>query len=166
MKRVCYNALMRWIWVDKLLECEPGKSAVGVKCFSLSDPLFMDHFPGFPIVPGVLQVEMIAQVGGKCLRAALPEILTVLGSVKSAKFYKSIEPGDRCTIHVAVDQLRQQYAIVSGYILVGEKKVATTTVMFGMLPGSRLEAGAQDPVLARWKKEQQALLASPSEGQP
>jgi 3-hydroxyacyl-[acyl-carrier-protein] dehydratase len=116
--------------------------------------MFQDHFPGFPIVPGVVQIEMIAQVGGKCLRAALPEILTVLASVKSAKFYRSIEPGDRCEIHIDVENLRSTYAVVSGTIYVDDKRVAQATVMYGMLPATHLEPGATDFVLARWKKEQ------------
>jgi 3-hydroxyacyl-[acyl-carrier-protein] dehydratase len=147
---------MRWVWVDRLLQCDPGKNAVGVKCFSLSDPMFQDHFPGFPIVPGVIQIEMIAQVGGKCLRASLPESLTVLASVKSAKFYRSIEPGDRCEIHVQVESLRNQYAVVSGTIFVEDRRVATATIMYGMLPATRLEPGTTDFVLDRWKKEQAA----------
>lgn len=147
---------MRWIWVDRLLECDPGKKAIGVKCFSLSDPLFMDHFPGLPIVPGVIQIEMIAQVGGKCLRACLTDKLPVLGTVKSAKFIRSIEPGDRCIIHANVEALRSSYALVSGEIFVEDKRVATAQIMYGMLPADRFDNKTPDYVLAKWKREQAA----------
>ena len=124
---------MRWILVDKLLELDPGKSAVGVRCFSRAEIFFMDHFPGFPIVPGVLQVEMIAQVGGKCIRAANPGILTVLSSVKSAKFRKSIEPGDQAIIKAHVVQVRAAYSVVAGHIEVNGVKVSEAEVMYGHL---------------------------------
>ena len=56
---------MRWYLVDRLVECVPGKSAIGIKSFSRSELFFMDHFPGFPIVPGVLQIEMMATTGAR-----------------------------------------------------------------------------------------------------
>ncbi len=112
---------------------EPGKSALGVKCFSRSEFFFMDHFPGYPLVPGVLQIEMIAQLGGKCIMSANPGFLPVLTSVKSAKFRKAIEPGDRALIHVDVT-LRKAYSIASGWIEVEGKSVASAQVMYGHVP--------------------------------
>ena len=125
---------MRWILVDKLIELDPGKSAVGVRSFSRAEIFFMDHFPGFPIVPGVLQVEMIAQVGGKCIRAANPGILTVLSSVKSAKFRKSIEPGDQAIIKAEVELIRKSYSVVRGHIEVNGVRVSEAEVIYGHLP--------------------------------
>ena len=124
---------MRWILVDKIVEMDPGKTAVGIRSFSRAEIFFMDHFPGFPIVPGVLQVEMIAQVGGKCIRAANPEILTVLSSVKSATFRKQIEPGDQAIIKVEVT-VRKSYSLAKGYIEVEGKKVAAAEVMYAHIP--------------------------------
>ena len=89
----------------------------------------MDHFPGFPIVPGVLQVEMIAQLGGKCIRSANPDILPILSSVKSAKFRNKIEPGDKAIIKVEVT-VRKSYSLAKGHIEVNGKKVAEAEVMY------------------------------------
>lgn len=125
---------MRWILVDKIIELDPGVRAIGVRAFSRAEIFFMDHFPGFPIVPGVLQVEMIAQVGGKCIRAAKPEILTVLSSVKSAKFRKSIEPGDQAIIKVEVVASKSSYSVVKGFIEVNGAKVSEAEVMYGHIP--------------------------------
>ena len=52
-------AIVRWLLIDKLEECDPGKHAVAVKVFPRSDLMFMDHFPGQALVPGVLEIEMI-----------------------------------------------------------------------------------------------------------
>jgi 3-hydroxyacyl-[acyl-carrier-protein] dehydratase len=124
---------MRWLLIDKILEMVPGEKATGVRCFSRSELFFMDHFPGYPIVPGVLQIEMIAQVGGKCIMAAHPEFLPVLTSVKSAQFRKALEPGDRALIHVEVT-IRKSYSLASGWIEVEGKKAATAEVMYGHVP--------------------------------
>ncbi len=124
---------MRWLLVDKVLEMDPGKKALGVKCFSRSELFFMDHFPGYPLVPGVLQIEMIAQLGGKCIMSANPGFLPVLTSVKNAKFRKAIEPGDKALIHVDVT-LRKAYSIASGWIEVEGKSVASAQVMYGHVP--------------------------------
>ena len=78
---------MRWFLIDRIVECDPGKSIIGVKVFSRSEIFFMDHFNGFPIVPGVLQIEMMATTGGKAIKLAEDSWLPVLGSVKKAKFY-------------------------------------------------------------------------------
>lgn len=125
---------MRWILVDKMVELDPGVSALGIRSFSISESFFADHFPGLPIVPGVLQVEMIAQVGGKCVRAARPGFLTVLSSVKNAKFRKSIEPGDQAFIRVKVLANRDSYAVVEGHIEVNNEKVSEAQVMYGYVP--------------------------------
>lgn len=122
---------MRWILVDKMLEMDPGKSAVGVRCFTKAESFFMDHFPGFPIVPGVLQIEMIAQVGGRCIRAAQPGILTVLASVPAAKFRKNITPGDRAIIKAEVTAIRQGYSSVKGTIEVEGELVCEAEVRYG-----------------------------------
>ena len=146
---------MRWLLIDKFAECEPGVRAVGVKCFSRSDIVFMDHFPGFPIVPGVLQIEMIAQTGGKCIRMAHPEVLPALGGVKSAKFIRSIEPGDQCFIKVEITQLRKAYALATGHIEVNGQKVSEAEVMFAMVPSSNLDQTHEDPVMADWRKRKE-----------
>lgn len=124
---------MRWLLVDKVLEMEAGKRATGVRCFSRAEEFFFDHFPGHPIVPGVLQIEMIAQLGGKCIMAASPKYLSVLTAVKSAQFRRAIEPGDSALIHVEVT-MRKSYALAHGWIEVSGKKAAVAEVMFGQVP--------------------------------
>lgn len=153
---------MRWVLVDKLIELEPGKKAVGVRSFSRAEIFFMDHFPGFPIVPGVLQCEMIAQVGGKCIRAANPDILTVLSSVKNSKFRKSIEPGDQAIIKAEVVAIRAAYSVVKGHIEVDGKKVSEAEVMYGHLPLPR-DKKLEDETLIDFYRRNPELKAKHAE---
>ncbi len=124
---------MRWLLIDKITEMVPGEKAVGIKCFTLSESFFIDHFPGFPIVPGVLQIEMIAQLGGRCIMAAEPDFLPVLTSVKCAAFRKSIEPGDKAYIFAEVTK-RKSYSTASGWIEVDGTVVSSADIMYGHLP--------------------------------
>ncbi len=137
---------MRWLLIDKILECEPGVSAVGIKTFPRSDLIFMDHFPGFPIVPGVLQVEMIAQMIGKCAAMAKPGVLPVLGSVKSAKFYGNIHPGDLCTVRARVEKISKTYVLGEGEIEVDGRRVASASILFGLVDRSKLNSEGFDSV--------------------
>jgi len=144
---------MRWIWVDKILELDPGKTAVGIRSFSRAEMFFMDHFPGFPIVPGVVQIEMIAQVGGRCIRAANPDILTVLSSVKGARFRKNIEPGDQAIIKVEVSA-RRSYSVARGYIEVNSEKVSEAEVMYAHVPITNVAKNIlHDQVINAFAKE-------------
>lgn len=139
---------MRWLLIDKLESCEPGKRAVAVKVFPRSDLLFMDHFPGRPLVPGVLEIEMIAQTAAVCVKAWRPKTFAVLSSVHSARFIKPIHPGDQCRITAEITKMRPHYLQVSGYIEVGGSKVGEAEIMAAVVPGVSQEA--RDPVLDDW----------------
>jgi 3-hydroxyacyl-[acyl-carrier-protein] dehydratase len=137
--------------VDKLIECDPGVSAVGTKSFPRSDVLFMDHFPGMPIVPGVLQIEMIAQLGGKCITMALPSKLPVLGSVKSSRFYRPVLPGDLCVIKASVLKIAGQFAQIDGSIEVDGQKCCSASILFGFVERSLAAMPERDLLVEEWK---------------
>ncbi len=137
---------MRWLLIDRIIECQPGVAAVGIKTFPRSDLFFMDHFPGMPIVPGVLQIEMIAQMAGKCAAMANPEILPVLGSVKNAKFYKNVNPGDLCVIKARIIKMSKNYVVGEGEIEVDGQKVASASILFGVVERSKLSSNSFDAV--------------------
>jgi 3-hydroxyacyl-[acyl-carrier-protein] dehydratase len=147
---------VRWLLIDKIIECDPGKTAVGQKTFPRSDMIFMDHFPGFPIVPGVLQIEMIAQMAGKCIAMAVPGILPVLGSVKSAKFYRNVNPGDLCVIKVTVTKIAKSYALGEGEIFVDGEKVSAASILFGIVERAKLNSNDFDAVTQDFLKRQKA----------
>ena len=82
--------------VDKIVDGEPGQWARGIKCVTVNEPFFQGHFPQKHVMPGVLLIEALAQVGGVAV-LALPENqgkLAFLGRVKDARFKRQVVPGD------------------------------------------------------------------------
>ena len=85
-----------FLLVDKITECEPGVKATGVKCVTMNEPFFVGHFPGNPIMPGVLILEALAQTGAVAA-LSLPENrgkLAIFGGVKNCRFKQQVVPGD------------------------------------------------------------------------
>lgn len=150
---------MRWLLIDQILVCAPGEFAVGIKTFPRSELFFQDHFPGMPIVPGVLQIEMIAQLAGKCIAMKHPEILPVLGSVKSAKYYQNINPGEQCTIKVNITKIGKGYATADGIVEVEGRRVSTASILFGQVERTRVTSSDFDQVIADWQRRQRAKEA-------
>lgn len=88
----------RWpfLLVDRITDCQPGRSAKGLKCVSANEPFFQGHFPGHKVMPGVLIIEALAQVGAVAL-LSLPENrgkLALFGGIKEARFKRQVRPGD------------------------------------------------------------------------
>ena len=85
-----------FLMVDKITECEPGQYAKGIKCVSANEMQFMGHFPGHPVMPGVLIIEAFAQVGAVALLTEEENKgkLAFFGGIKNARFKKQVEPGD------------------------------------------------------------------------
>ena len=91
---------MRYILLDRITSLSPPDLACGVKCISLAEDTFMDHFPGHPIMPGALILEALAQLGGVLVEATMRErgrtdLHALLTMVDKARFRKMVRPGDR-----------------------------------------------------------------------
>ena len=85
-----------FLLVDKIIACVPGKSATGIKCVTMNEPFFTGHFPGHPVMPGVLILEALAQAGAVAA-LSLEENkgkLALFGGVKHARFKRQVVPGD------------------------------------------------------------------------
>lgn len=97
--------------VDRILEFVPGESAVGLKNVTMNEPHFQGHFPTFPVMPGVLIVEAMAQTSAilvvQTLGAEAEGKLVYFMSIDSAKFRKPVTPGDSLHIHVTKIQNRK-----------------------------------------------------------
>lgn len=85
-----------FLLVDKIVECVPGQSAKGIKCVTANEPFFQGHFPGYKVMPGVLIIEALAQVGAVAILRVEGNQgkLALFGGIKNARFKQQVRPGD------------------------------------------------------------------------
>lgn len=96
-----------FLLVDKILEIEPLKRIVGIKQVTINEPFFQGHFPGMPVMPGVLQIEALAQVGAILALRELDDADTripLFSGIDNARFRRPVVPGD--TLHLEVTAIR------------------------------------------------------------
>ena len=114
--------------VDRLINIIPGRSATGIKNVTMNEPQFQGHFPGRPIMPGVMIIESMAQTAGvlviKTLGAESKGKHVLFMSIDNAKFRKPVVPGDTMHVNVEIKQQRGPVWRFSGVVLVEGKKVA------------------------------------------
>jgi 3-hydroxyacyl-[acyl-carrier-protein] dehydratase len=114
-----------FLLVDRILEIEPEKKAVGIKNVTINEPFFEGHFPGNPIMPGVLIVEAMAQVAGLLAFASGVQGDTVyFMSIEKAKFRKPVVPGDQLRLEITRTQQRGNVWKFTGVATVDGKLVA------------------------------------------
>jgi beta-hydroxyacyl-ACP dehydratase FabZ len=129
--------------VDRILDYEPGKWIRGVKNITITDPIFLGHFPGKAIFPGVLIVEAMAQTGGCLVLKGLPEkknILIYFMSIDKAKFRKPVVPGDQMVMHLEIISLKGRICKLRGVAMVDGQKVAEAELMSMMVDVEKGEA--------------------------
>ncbi len=115
-----------FLLVDRILEINPGTKAVAIKNVTLNEYFFQGHFPGQPIMPGVLMIEAMAQVAGILAfhSGATPGRSVYFMSIEKAKFRRPVVPGDQLKMEVNILQQRVHVWKFSGSALVDEKVVA------------------------------------------
>ncbi len=124
-----------FLLIDRVLEITPRERIVAVKNVSVNEPFFNGHFPGFPIMPGVLQIEAIAQAGGALLLSEVPDReskLMVFRAIENAKFRRAVVPGDQLRIEVKVLQWRQTVVRMQGTVHVDGQLACEATVSCAM----------------------------------
>ena len=142
---------MRFLLVDDILELDPGRTIRAVKTLSPDEELFQDHFPGFPVVPGVLLTEMMAQAAGKCLAAEAPARgRPMLAQIKSAIFRDWVRPGETVTLIGEIRSSRPQFATAACQAEVAGRPVCSAELMFTFLPTSTFAADLRDESLERF----------------
>jgi 3-hydroxymyristoyl/3-hydroxydecanoyl-(acyl carrier protein) dehydratase len=129
---------MRFILIDKIDRLVPGRSAEGHKLIAPDEDYFRDHFPGYPLVPGVLVLESLAQLGGRLVEASVRtstgrRVLPMLAKFEHAKLLRQVRPGDRLDLAVDILALGEDAARVTGTARVGGRKAATAEIMYAML---------------------------------
>ena len=115
-----------FLFVDRIIDIEPGIKAVGIKNVTINEEFFQGHFPGHPIMPGVLIIEALAQVAGVlAFRSGISEGKSVyFMSIEKAKFRKPVVPGDQLRLEISIVQQRGNVWKFSGNAVVEEKVVA------------------------------------------
>ena len=120
-----------FLLVDRVLELEPDRRIVGIKNVTVNEPFFQGHFPGRPVMPGVLILEAMAQVGGllafKSLGAATRPVVYLTG-VDGAKFRRPVVPGDRLRFEIDVVKKRAPFWKMMGKAFVDAELVCEAEV--------------------------------------
>lgn len=122
---------MRWIWIDKFIEFNSGKSAVALKNVTLAEEHLHDHFPGFPVMPECLMIEGMAQTAGILVGEARNfDEKVILAKIKRAAFFDFVRPGDTIILHAEIESISEEAASTVGRIMRGEDLIAEISLMF------------------------------------
>ena len=117
-----------FLLVDRILELEPGKRVVGLKNVTINEAFFQGHFPGQPIMPGVLVIEAMAQVGGillmRTLNVSAEKKLLYFTGIDRARFRRPVLPGDQVRFEIELLQLRSRNGRMRARALVEGKLAA------------------------------------------
>jgi beta-hydroxyacyl-ACP dehydratase FabZ len=125
-----------FLLLDRVLEMDPGRRIVAVKNVTSNEPFFQGHFPGVPIMPGVLIVEAMAQAGGVLLlngRADVDTKLVFFTGIDRARFRRTVVPGDQLRITVDVLKLRSRNAKMRGIAEVDGQQVAEAEILSALV---------------------------------
>ncbi len=124
-----------FLLVDKIIELEPGKKAVGIKNVTVNEEFFTGHFPGRPVMPGVLIIEAMAQVAGVLMLNKKENVgkMAYFMSLDRAKFRKTVLPGDQLRLEVNVVKLKSKIGQVHTRALVDGQVVSEADLMFALV---------------------------------
>jgi len=136
---------MRWIWIDRFTEFESGSHATAVKNVTLAEEHLHDHYPGFPVMPGSLIMEGLAQTGGILLGEKNNfEHVVILAKIPKCEFHSWACPGDKLTYKVNLVESSEQGGMVECTATVGDRLVAEAEIVFAHVDKTRPEAAAID----------------------
>lgn len=153
---------MRFFLLDRITRLEPGNSVSAIKCWSLDNEIFQDHFPGYPVVPGVLLTESMAQMLGILIEksyyreyAGEEKVYPVLSIIHKTKFRKFVRPGDQCIMEGQLSSIDKIRGSGNATMTVNGELVCEATLSFVI--GTAKEMGA-NPFISRLEQYYQAIL--------
>ncbi len=129
-----------FLLIDRIVEFEPRKRLVAIKNVTINEPFFQGHFPGVPIMPGVLVIEAMAQAGAVLILSELEDReskLAVFTGIEKAKFRRQITPGDQLRIEVEVLALKMRIGRMEARALVDGKVACQATLTCQIVPKAR-----------------------------
>ena len=145
---------MRFLLVDRILSLTPGREVVAVRTIPCDEEYFQDHFPGFPVVPGVLLTEMMGQAAAKGLNAERrPRGNAMLAKILSASFRQWVRPGDEVRLHATIESNEERFATADCRAEVGGRAVAQAKLFFTFVPKDQFAPTLRDEVLERYLSE-------------
>lgn len=135
-----------FLLIDRILEMERTKRLVAIKNVTMNEPFFAGHFPGYPLMPGVMIVEAMAQAGGVLLLSEIPDRdqkLVVFTGIEEAKFRRAVVPGDQLRIEVDTLSWGRRGSRMQGRAFVDGKLACEAIVKCQLVP--RVRAAASEP---------------------
>lgn len=127
-----------FVWVSRVLECEPGASITAELDVDPELPLFAGHFPGHPVLPGVIIMEALAQAASFCALVGRdePGVLGFFTGIDKAKFRHQVQPGDVLTLKADIVKNSSRMVVADVQALVGDQVAATATQKYVMAKGA------------------------------
>jgi 3-hydroxyacyl-[acyl-carrier-protein] dehydratase len=126
-----------FLLVDRIVELEPRKRIVGIKNVTMNEPYFVGHFPSFPVMPGVLIIEAMAQTGGVLVLRDIPDSknkLVLFASIEKAKFRRPVVPGDQLRLELDVLSLRETFCRMQAKAFVDGQIAAEAIILCKIAP--------------------------------
>jgi 3-hydroxyacyl-[acyl-carrier-protein] dehydratase len=149
-----------FLLIDRIVEFERTKRIVAIKNVTINEPFFAGHFPGYPIMPGVLMIESIAQAGGALLLTEIPDRdtkLMVFTGIERAKFRRPVVPGDQLRIEIDVINWKPRYVKMQGRCKVEGKLACEAIVTCQLVPRQRPAEAAAESAPASTPEPEPAL---------
>jgi 3-hydroxyacyl-[acyl-carrier-protein] dehydratase len=129
-----------FLLIDRVVEFEPAKRLVAIKNVTMNEPFFQGHFPGLPIMPGVLVIEAMAQAGAIIMMTEMPDRetkLAVFTGIEKAKFRRQVTPGDQLRIEVEVLAFKSRVGRMEAKALVDGKVACQAILTCAVVPRVR-----------------------------
>jgi 3-hydroxyacyl-[acyl-carrier-protein] dehydratase len=124
-----------FLLVDRIIEIEWGQRAVGIKNVTVNEPFFVGHFPGNPVMPGVLIIEALAQVGAVALlgHPQYRDKTAFFAGIDGVRFKRPVRPGDTLRLEVQIGKVRRNIGTGTGRATVDEELAAEGEILFALL---------------------------------